>query len=180
MQRKVSDHPQLIACRRGATFVELIVYTAIFVILSGMVAGVFFWLRKTNDSSQRLDLLGALRGSTFRLSQELALGTDIIYPSERRLNKPCHQLVFTDQVNDVIAIYLDSSGHFCRMNLREYEKDPSKGVTILSQYAIEFRVIRKGVKYVEYSLTIKEPGEKGRPPIEFTYTNSARLKNHLN
>lgn len=179
--KKKDCAPQVFVARRnGVTFVELTIYLAILAILIGMVAGVFFWLRKTSDNTQRLDSLVALRGPMLQLSHDLSFGTDIVYPSERRLNTTCHQLVFTDQINDLIAIYLDNSGQLCRLNMREYEKDPAKGLTILSKHVVEFRVIRKDIKYVEYSLSVNEKGENTTSGLEYTFTNSARLKNHLN
>jgi len=171
---------------KGITFVELMVYMVIFSILLGMITGVFFWLRKTGESTRRLELLHSLRSSAFQISEELSFATDIVYPASDMLNQQVFQLVFTDQKNDLITIYLDQNGQLTRINLREHEADASAGIKVLSDETVKFTVIRRKRDYVEFILNIREKPEDNdgnqsdKKVSEYVLVNSAELRNKMN
>jgi Tfp pilus assembly protein FimT len=166
--------------KNGLTFIELTVYIVIFSILLGFAMSIFFWIKKTSQSTKRLDLLGSLRSSTFKIAQELSLATDIVFPGEDLTGETCYQIVYTDSASDLIAVFLREDGQLTRVNLREYEQKKNTAIQVLSRHAVQFQVIRRNTKYVDFVLTIEEIDEQTQKVSRFTYTNSARVRNHLN
>ncbi len=166
--------------KNGLTFVEITVYIIVFALLAGFAMNIFFWIKKTNQSTKRLDLLNSLRSSTFDIAQELSVATDIVFPGEDLIGETCHQIVYTDSESNLIAIFLRESGQLTKVSLREYEMNDPSAVQVLSRHALQFQVVRRSPKYVDFVLTIEETDEQTQKVTKFTYTNSARIRNHLN
>jgi hypothetical protein len=164
--------------RKGISFVELIVYSVIFAIFVGMVTGVFFWLKQSQSSVKKLDMLHVLRGTTFALAKELSMANKLIYPGVAQINEKCFQLVYCDSSNNIIGVYLNKNGELVKINLKRYKDKKPKAKTNISKNTVNFTVIRKDLKYLEFEIKIVEKLKNGKE-VEFALANSARLKNYM-
>jgi len=162
-----------LAERTAATFIEMVVYLLLFSILLGGVGGVFLWMKHSQSSMARLDVLHQLRSSSFRLSEQLSYAVDVIFPPEQPLGQAFHQLVFRDAANEIIVLFLNRKRQLVQLNwTRTSPGNPS--IQPLTDDAVQFVVRRPTEFYVEYDVRVMD--EKKR---EFSLTNSVRLKNRV-
>lgn len=165
MRRKLGE--------RGFTFVEIIVFLVIFVMLIGMVTGVFTWMRHSDTSMKRLDLLHQLRNSSFHISEQLSYSTGIIFPPEQdpSSGQDAHQVVFKNAANEILVLYLNESGRLIMLNWT------TKAVRVLTGDTIEFNARRPSRDYLEYSVKIKEKSQGSHQAKEFSLAGSVRIRN---
>lgn len=163
---------------RGFSFVEIIVYICIFVIFLALIIGSFFWYRQAQIGTQRLDVLHGLRQGIYRISDELAYGTGILYPPETDINGPFkHQLAFKNSSNEVLVVFLEADGRLMMANLSK-KAENKKYIHKLAEHVIAFKVKRPGFWYVEFEISGKDLQTKMGPEApEYNFLESVRIRN---
>lgn len=156
--------------RTGASFTEVIMYTAIFVLFMGMAAGVFFWSRKSLGSIQRLEDFQDLRNSSIHIAEQLSYGVRVLSPPVDGKNH--HQLLFRNDRNEIVVLFLDEKSRLTMINLERFRQGKPYGKRILAQRAIEFTVQRPDAHLVKYHVRIVDP--KG---VEFVLANAVKMRN---
>lgn len=161
--------------RRGLTFTEMLVYVILFAIFLGLISGIFTWMRHSQSSVRRLDIFHQLRVSSFQISDQLAYAPAIIFPRADPGGRAWNQIIFRNQANEVIALFLNRKNQLVQLNWTNHCLNREPVFTVLTEDTIRFRVKRPAESYVEFDLRMKEgKDEKAR---EFSLTNSVRLRN---
>ena len=106
--------------RKGVTFVELLVYIILFAIFLGMVSAIFTWMKNSQGSVKRLDILHQLRASSFLISEQMSYASGIIFPACDPSGKGVNQLIFRSSANEVIALFINKKNQLVQINWTAY------------------------------------------------------------
>lgn len=156
----------------GATVLELCFYVIVFVILMGMILGLFFWLRKSDEGMKRLDIFHDLRMCSFHIADQLSFATSILFPPND--GQAHHQLVFRSKTNELIAVFLNPQGQLVLLNYERFKAGKEGGSVLLARHAIEFTARRRDDRYVAYKVRMLDQRQ-----FEFVLANSVRIRNGL-
>lgn len=158
--------------RTGFTFVEAIIGVVLFLLLLGIVMQSFIWYRHAQSGMERLDSLHQLRMATWRIGEELAFGTEILYP-ETDVSTTFHQLAVRNANNEIVVFFRNDKNQLLATNLmKKARKQPHLFPLATGVVALDVR--RPSRAYVEYEITIRD--EKG---VDFHLANSSLQKNSL-
>jgi len=169
---------------RGFTLIETAVGAALFLLVAGIVLGVFHQAPSDEAHlSQKLELFGEARGAYFDMTEELKLGTEILQPS---INGTTPFIMFTNVNYEIVGYYLRKSPtdpkkrELCRVDFNAKEPKPQ----VLSDKVQELRFSRKGRREVAVRMMLSDKDEQGRPskkgPNDLPLFTSITLRNTLN
>lgn len=177
------------ASKKGFSLVEIMVYLCIFSLLLAGVTAFFRYMGHFKNSTKRLDVLHSLRLSSFKLSEELALSREFLFPTSDNFDEIAHQIIYFNNKYELIVVFIakdnpnDEIGKLVKINWTHHLKSNSpKNPTyeLLANGAIELNVIRSAQDYLEYELKIKEVRSDGQPVGKtFTLVNGARLRGKM-
>lgn len=156
--------------RTGFTFTELMVWAVLFALFMVLVSGVFFWARQSLGGVKRLESFSDLRMSAFRVGDELSYGVRVLFPPPD--GKSYHQLVFRNSRNEIVAVFVDQTGHLMLINAEKQRQGDLQGRRVLSDRAIEFSVERPDSHLVKFHVRIKDEKD-----VEFVLANAVKMRN---
>lgn len=157
---------------RGFTFVEAIIGVTLFLLLIGIVVQSFIWYRHAQSGMERLDALHQLRTATHRIGEDLAFGTDILYP-EVSPDTTFHQVILRNANNEVVVYFRNDRNQLLAMNLMKKSRK-QQYLFPLATGVVALDVRRPSRAYIEYEITVRD--EKG---VDFHLANSSLQKNSL-
>ena len=146
------------------------VYVVLFTIFLVMVNAVFFWSRKSLGSVERLEDFQDLRNSSVRISEELSYGARVLSPPVD--SKTYNQLLFRNNRNEVVVIFLDEDSRLIMINYERLKNNLPTGRKVLANKTIEFSVNRPDAHLIKYHVRIVDP--KG---VEFVLANAVKMRN---
>ncbi len=156
--------------RKGFSFTELMVYVVLFALFMGMATGIFYWSRQSLGGMKRLDNFQGLRMASMRITDELSYGVRILYPPVDQ--KVHHQLVFRNNRNEIVAVFLDKQSRLTLIDYEEFKAGKSTGKRVLADRAIEFCVERPDNHLLKFNVRILD--EKN---VEFVLANAVKMRN---
>lgn len=175
--------------KKAFTIVEMMVYLCIFSMLMVGVTTLFRYMGNFQSSTRRLDILHSLRLSSFKLSEELSLSREFLFPTSDNFDEVAHQIIYFNNKYELIVAFIakenpdDEMGKLVKINWTKHLKSGSKEKPtpeLLTNGAIELNVTRSAQNYLEYELKIKEVKPKGQPSGKtFTLVNGARLRGKM-
>lgn len=156
--------------KKGFTFTELMVWAVLFALFIILASDVFFWAKKSLAAVRRLDNFSDLRLSAFRIGEELSYGVRILFPPPD--NKTYHQLVFRNNRNEIVVIFIDISGKLILIDAEKFRLGDVQGRRVLSDQAIEFGVERPDSHLVKFHVKIQDERK-----VEFVLANAVKMRN---
>ncbi len=134
---------------RGMTTVELLIGTALLLVIGGIFAMGIRWSRHSGATLEKTDLTAKLRNCSVVLAKQLYLANEFLYPSDAS-DDEVNQIVFKNNRNEILTIFLNEEGKVCLYNYTTgYFKE-------IVPYTIEFkgRLVDKGL--IHYLIEIEK------------------------
>lgn len=141
--------------KHGFTLIELIVYSAIVLIIFGFISQIFWGAGHVETGRKRLGLFQDLRLSSQKLNMSLTQATRILFPPPD--GKAYNQIVYLSEQGELMIVYLNEENNLQILNydgLKHRQEEPVS----LARRAMEFSATRPpGTEdYVQYLLRIKD------------------------
>ncbi len=153
------------------TFVETVVYSVIFIIISGFMLQFIWGGRKAEIGRKRLGIFQDLRISALKINRKLSHATRILFPPPD--GKPYHQIVFISEVGELMVVYLNEDGQLYLLNYDRHKKF-KESPNLLSKRTLEFTASRSpGTEdYVQYLARMLDDQN-----FEFAITDGISVRN---
>jgi type II secretory pathway pseudopilin PulG len=136
---------------RGFTVVEVLMVAFVMVIVATFAGGVL-WRAVFAEKKlgTKIDLLHRAQMASLQIAKELRHGVEIFYP-QPGLAQTRPLVVFANETNEIIALYVNEKGDLVRLNRHEGDRAETlaRGVT-------RVRFYRKGRRLVNFHIHIKE------------------------
>jgi len=160
-----------IESKSGMTFIEVVVYAIIAVIIGGFMLKLIWGGKNVDTGRKRLGIFQDLRISSLKMNRELSQATEILFPPAD--GKKYAQLAFISCAGELMVVFLDESKHLQLLNYDQYKKIQAKP-HLLARETIDFYVLRPedAKDYVQYFIQIID--EKGVP---FVLSDGISVKN---
>ena len=155
----------------GLTFVEMLVYIILFVLVMGFVMQLLWGGRKADAGRKRLGIFQDLRISSMKIHQKLAHATRILFPPPD--GKPYHQIVFISEQGELHVLYLNDEEKLYLLNYDGLKRRNEKPV-LLARRTMEFTAARPpGTEdYVQYLARVLDDQS-----MQFALTDGILVRN---
>mgnify|MGYP001611669763 CR=1 FL=1 len=153
------------------SFIEMMVYLIIFVVVVGFVFILIWGGRQAETGRRRLGIFQDLRLSSQKLNLKLGQATRILFPPPD--GKPYHQIVFLSEQGELIVLYLNEKENLFLLNYDGAKRRKEKP-SLLSRRTLDFIVSRPvGTEdYVQYFARILDDKN-----VEFALTDGITVRN---
>ena len=121
------------------TFVEVMVYAVVFLIILGFITHLLWGTRQAETGRKRLGIFQDLRLSSQKINLALSHATRILFPPAD--GKSYHQIVFLSEQGELLVIYLNDKDqlHSKRINNPSISGDlQACAVEILRKQGVQF------------------------------------------
>lgn len=138
---------------RGVTIVEMLVGTAIMVMLLGLVIWVFFFSRKTQGITEHLDAFHLARVLNYSISSVLKFSNGPIYPVVGSSPSPkANHIIFRDTLNKVKAIILTPEKNLLLIDYDDFSGNRLNKPRLLGRNVSDFEVVVHPSRAIEYKI----------------------------
>jgi prepilin-type N-terminal cleavage/methylation domain-containing protein len=137
------------AGRNGFTMIEILVGTAILVLILGFFSVAVKWSKKSGKAVEKTELTSKLRNCSVLLAKQLYLATEFLYPADVS-TEFVNQVIFKNNLNEIVAIFLNDAG---KVSLYNYSTDEYEEIV---PYTINFKGRLTDKKLIQYMIDIEK------------------------